>query len=44
MTATVSNLKHASLNDLNFTASKLRSQMADYDPYINHVSLAELRS
>lgn len=31
MTATVSNLKHASLNDLNFTASKLRSQMADYD-------------
>lgn len=32
MTATVSNLKHASLNDLNFTASKLRRQMADYDP------------
>lgn len=32
MTATVQNLKHASLNDLNFTASKLRSQMADYDP------------
>lgn len=32
MTATVSSLKHASLNDLNFTASKLRSQMADYDP------------
>lgn len=32
MTATVSNLKHASLNDLNFAASKLRSQMADYDP------------
>lgn len=32
MTETVSNLKHASLNDLNFTASKLRSQMADYDP------------
>ena len=32
MTATGSNLKHASLNDLNFTASKLRSQMADYDP------------
>lgn len=32
MTATVSNLKNASLNDLNFTASKLRSQMADYDP------------
>lgn len=32
MTATVSNLQHASLNDLNFTASKLRSQMADYDP------------
>lgn len=32
MTATVSNQKHASLNDLNFTASKLRSQMADYDP------------
>ena len=31
MTATMSNLKHASLNDLNFTASKLRSQMADYD-------------
>lgn len=32
MTATMSNLKHASLNDLNFTASKLRSQMADFDP------------
>lgn len=32
MTATVSNLKHASLNDLNFTASKLRIQMADFDP------------
>ena len=32
MTATVSNLKHASLNDLNFTASKLRSQRANYDP------------
>lgn len=32
MTATVSNLKHASINDLNFTASKLRSQMADYAP------------
>lgn len=32
MTATVSNLKHASINDLNFTASKLRSQMANYDP------------
>lgn len=32
MTATVSNLKHASLNDLNFTASKLRSQMAGFDP------------
>lgn len=32
MTATVSNLKHASLNDLNFTASKLRSQMADFAP------------
>lgn len=32
MTATVSNLQHASLNDLNFTASKLRSQMANYDP------------
>lgn len=32
MTATVSNLKHASLNDLNFTASRLHSQMADYDP------------
>lgn len=32
MTATMSNLKHASLNDLNFTASKLRSQMADYGP------------
>lgn len=32
MTATVSNLKHASINDLNFTASKLRSQMADFDP------------
>lgn len=32
MTATVSNLKHASLNDLNFTATKLRSQMFDFDP------------
>lgn len=32
MTATMSNLEHASLNDLNFTASKLRSQMADFDP------------
>lgn len=32
MTATMSNLKHASLNDLNFTASKLRSQMAGFDP------------
>lgn len=32
MTATVSNLKHASLNDLNFTAGRLRSQMADFDP------------
>lgn len=33
MTATVSNLKHASLNDLNFTSSKLKSQMADLDPH-----------
>ena len=32
MTATVSNLKHASLNDLNFTSSKLKSQMDDLDP------------
>lgn len=32
MTATVSNLKHASLNDLNFTTGRLRSQMADFDP------------
>lgn len=32
MTATMSNLKHASINDLNFTASKLRSQMAGFDP------------
>lgn len=32
MTATLSNLKHASLNDLNFTSSKLNSQMADFDP------------
>lgn len=32
MTATVSNLKHASRNDLNFTAGRLRSQMADFDP------------
>ena len=32
MTATMSNLKHASINDLNFTATKLRSQMADFDP------------
>ena len=31
MTATLSNLKHASLNDLNFTSSKLKSQMADFD-------------
>lgn len=32
MTATLSNLKHASLNDLNFTSSKMKSQMADFDP------------
>lgn len=32
MTATLSNLKHASLNDLNFTSSRLKSQMADFDP------------
>lgn len=32
MTATMSNLKHASLNDLNFTSSRLKSQMADFDP------------
>lgn len=32
MTVTVSNLKHASLNDLNFTAGRLRSQMADFAP------------
>lgn len=32
MTATLSNLKHASLNDLNITSSKLKSQMADFDP------------
>ena len=32
MTATLSNLKHASLNDLNFTSSKLKSQMVDFDP------------
>ena len=32
MTATLSNLKHASLNDLNYTSSKLKSQMADLDP------------
>lgn len=32
MTVTLSNLKHASLNDLNFTSSKLKSQMADFDP------------
>lgn len=32
MTATLSNLKHASLNDLNFTSSKLKSQMAEFDP------------
>lgn len=32
MTATISNLKHASINDLNFTASKLRSQMTGFDP------------
>ena len=32
LTATVSNLKHASINDLNFTASTLRSQMNTFDP------------
>lgn len=32
LTATVSNLGHASLNDLNFAASKLRSQMNGFDP------------
>ena len=32
MTATMSNLSHASLNDLNFTAGKLRSQMNTFDP------------
>ena len=32
MTATLSNLKHASLNDLNFTSCRLKSQMADFDP------------
>lgn len=32
MTATLSNLKHASLDDLNFTAGRLRSQMNTYDP------------
>ena len=46
MTATVSNLKHASLNDLNFTASKLRSQMADFDPsstmYVSRASQLKL--
>ena len=46
MTATVSNLKHASLNDLNFTAGRLRSQMADFDPtstmYASRVSQLKL--
>lgn len=46
MTATVSNLKHASLNDLNFTADRLRSQMADFDPnttmYASRVSQLKL--
>lgn len=32
MTATLMNLKHASLDDLNFTAGKLKSQMNSYDP------------
>lgn len=32
LTATVSNLKHASINDLNFAASTLRSQMNSFDP------------
>lgn len=32
LTATVSNLKHASINDLNFAASTLRSQMNTFDP------------
>lgn len=32
LTATVSNLKHASINDLNFAASTLRSQMNTFAP------------
>lgn len=32
LTATVSNLKHASINDLNFAASTLRSQMNTFNP------------
>lgn len=32
LTATVSNLKHASINDLNFAASTLCSQMNTFDP------------
>ena len=32
LTATVSNLKHASINDLNFATSTLRSQMNTFDP------------
>ena len=32
LTATVSNLKHASINELNFAASTLRSQMNTFDP------------
>lgn len=32
LTATVSNLKHASINDINFAASTLRSQMNTFDP------------
>lgn len=46
MTATLSNLKHASLNDLNFTSSKLKSQMADFDPqstmYASRAALLKL--
>ena len=35
MTATFNNLKHASIEDLNFTRAKLRSQMNTYDPSSN---------
>lgn len=46
LTATVSNLKHASINDLNFAASTLRSQMNSFDPsstmYASHAAQLKL--